>query len=85
MYSRSGPRWRRTSAGTGGLERPGRPCGACRYPEVDVRLRKRVAQARRLLGEVGVAAERVGLVEGAAGDVEATAIGEMAERIGSLA
>jgi len=54
--------------------------GACRYPGVVARLRKRVDQARRLMSEVGVAPERIGLVTGAAGDADATAgaISEMA-------
>ena len=57
--------------------------GTCRYPEVDVRLRKRVAQARELLGEVGIAAERIELREGVAGDAEgtSTAISDMAARL----
>ena len=60
--------------------------GTCRYPGVDVRLRKRVAQARELLGEVGIAAERIELREGVAGDGEATskAVSEMAEQISKL-
>jgi NADPH-dependent glutamate synthase beta subunit-like oxidoreductase/coenzyme F420-reducing hydrogenase delta subunit len=61
--------------------------GACRYPEVDVRLTKRVEQARALMKEVGVEPEKIGLIIGAAGNADATtkAIAEMAERIGSPA
>jgi NADPH-dependent glutamate synthase beta subunit-like oxidoreductase/coenzyme F420-reducing hydrogenase delta subunit len=57
--------------------------GTCRYPEVDVRLRRRVAQAKELLGEVGIAEDRIELREGVAGDAEATseAISEMAARL----
>jgi NADPH-dependent glutamate synthase beta subunit-like oxidoreductase/coenzyme F420-reducing hydrogenase delta subunit/Pyruvate/2-oxoacid:ferredoxin oxidoreductase delta subunit len=60
--------------------------GTCRYPQVDMRLRRRVAQARALLGEVGIQAERLDLREGVAGDAEATsvAIAEMAERLAEL-
>ena len=54
--------------------------GSCRYPEVDVRLTKRLDQARKLMGEVGVAPEKIGLVMGAAGNADATtkAIADMA-------
>lgn len=55
-------------------------------------MKKRVAQARGLLGEVGVLPERVGLVEGAAGaagaagDGEATAkaVSDMAAKLAEL-
>jgi coenzyme F420-reducing hydrogenase delta subunit/Pyruvate/2-oxoacid:ferredoxin oxidoreductase delta subunit len=60
--------------------------GRCRYPEVDVRLRRRVAQARELLGEIGIDAERIELREGVAGDAEATskAIAEVQGRVSKL-
>ncbi len=60
--------------------------GACRYPKVDVRLRKRVAQAKGLLGEIGIDAERIELREGVAGDAEATreAIAEVQGRVSNL-
>ncbi|MHC4252429.1 MAG: hydrogenase iron-sulfur subunit, partial [Planctomycetota bacterium] len=54
--------------------------GSCRYPEVDIRLTKRVEQARKLMSEVGVAPEKIGFVMGAAGNADATtkAIADMA-------
>ncbi|MHC5058013.1 MAG: FAD-dependent oxidoreductase, partial [Planctomycetota bacterium] len=67
-------------SGAGGVLVLACESGACRYPEVDVRLGKRVGQARKLMGEVGVAPEKIGLVMGAAGDADATtkAIADMA-------
>ncbi len=73
-------------SGAGGVLVLACESGTCRYPGVDVRLRRRVAQARELLGEVGIAAERIELREGVAGDAEATssAIAEMQGRLSEL-
>jgi coenzyme F420-reducing hydrogenase delta subunit len=60
--------------------------GTCRYPTVGERLRRRVAQARELVLEIGMIPDRIALVEGAAGDPEATlaAISAMRDTVARL-
>ncbi|MCX7805246.1 MAG: hydrogenase iron-sulfur subunit, partial [Planctomycetota bacterium] len=47
--------------------------GACRYPGVVERVRRRAEQAKRILDELKIGGGRVVLREGIAGDAEATA------------
>ncbi|HOX07258.1 MAG TPA: FAD-dependent oxidoreductase [Planctomycetota bacterium] len=56
--------------------------GACRYPTVDQRLRRRVDLARQLLVEAGIDGARLSLAVGGAGDPAAAskAVAQVAER-----
>lgn len=70
-------------AGAGGVIIMECESGTCRYPSVDLRVRKRYEQARAFLLEAGVGPERLALHVGAANNPEAavSAIALMAERI----
>jgi coenzyme F420-reducing hydrogenase delta subunit len=64
--------------------------GACRYPQVEARLRRRVARAKVLLDEIGLGAERLRVVTGlgAGGEEDVSALTSaatgMAESLASM-